>query len=96
MVSEQEIDDARAVEKAAHAAYIAARERHEQLRTTRACEEYKVGIGMFVVDNRRRKGIVVRVAPMSGGQPWVYAHEIKKDGSRGKRELSMYGDWTVV
>jgi hypothetical protein len=96
MVTDQEIRDAIAVEKAAHEAYVAARERREQLQVTQACQEYKVGIGMFVKDKRGRTGVVVRVKPLSDGRPWIYAHEMKKDGSRGKRELSMYAEWTVI
>jgi hypothetical protein len=96
MVTSQEISDAIAVEKAAYVAYTTARERRESLQVTRACEEYKVGIGMFVTDKRGRKGVVIRVTPWGDMRPWVYAHEIKKDGSRSGRQLSMYGEWTVI
>lgn len=96
MVSEQEIRDAIAVETAAHEAYAATREKREQLQITRACEEYKVSIGLFVKDKRGRTGVVIRIKPWSDSRPWVYAQQINKDGSRGKRELSMFEDWTVI
>jgi hypothetical protein len=96
MVSEQEIRDALAVEKAAHEAYAVAQRHREQLQITRACEEYKVGIGMFVKDKRGRTGVVSRVKPWADGRPWVVAREIKKDGSQSKRELNMFNDWTVI
>jgi hypothetical protein len=77
MVTAQELNDARAVETATHDAYLKARERREQLEITQACEEYKVGIGMFVKDKRGRTGVVCRVKPWTNaGRPWVYAYEI--------------------
>lgn len=96
MVTEQEINDAAVAAKAAHEVYVAARDKHERLRVTRACEEYKVGIGMFVTDKRGRKGVVIRVEPWDDSKPWVYAKEIRKDGSQGERELSMYSDWSAL
>jgi hypothetical protein len=97
MVTPEEIRDAIAVEKAAHDAYTAARDRREQLQVTHACEKHKVGIGMFVTDKKGRKGVVARVRPWADNErPWVYATELKKDGSRGKRELAMYADWSVI
>ncbi|HWX13484.1 MAG TPA: hypothetical protein VNY06_01165 [Methylocella sp.] len=96
MVTDQEIADAEAVLRAATTAYLEAKEKVHRLKETQACEEYKVGIGMIVSDRRGRTGVVCRVSPTYGGKPWVYAKQIKKDGSRGERELSMYSDWTVV
>jgi hypothetical protein len=96
MVTDKEIADAEAVRNAARTVYKEAEYKVERLKETQACEKYKVGIGMIVVDKNGRKGVVVRINPSYGGKPWVYAKQIKKDGSRGERELSMYSDWMVV
>lgn len=96
MVTEKEVEDAYAVEKAARQVYIEAKDRRQRVDEAHACEKYNVGIGKFVTDKRGRKGVVIRVLPWSNGRPWIYAKEIKKDGSQGKRELAMYCDWTVL
>src|SRR5258708_33808920 len=81
MVTDAEIIDAKAVLVAALKAYQCARDALEKLEITQACEQYKIGIGMFVTDRRGRKGIVSRVKPWNGSRPWVTAKQIKKDGS---------------
>jgi hypothetical protein len=96
MVTDQEIADAEATVRVTTKVYLEAKEKLARLKETQACEEYKVGIGMIVTDKRGRTGVVCRVNPTYGGKPWVYAKQIKKDGSQGEREFSMYSDWTVV
>jgi hypothetical protein len=96
MATKEEISDAIAVEKSAHEAYIAARERRESLQVTFACEQWQVGIGKIVVDTKGRKGVVVRVRPWDDMKPWIFAKQIKKDGSTGDREIQMFDRWTVI
>jgi len=92
MVTDAQISDAKAVLVAALKTYQDAKATLEKLEVTQACEQYKVGIGMFVTDRKGRKGIVSRVKPWNNSRPWISAMQIKKDGSAGDRELQMYDD----
>jgi hypothetical protein len=97
MVTDQEIAEAEATLRVTTAAYTEAKNKLERLKETRACEQFKVGIGMIVTDTKGRTGVVYRVRAWNdNSKPWVYAKQIKKDGSQGNRELSMYSDWSVV
>ena|ERR1700722_6429138 len=96
MITDQEIADARAAEKAAHDAYVNARDLCCEREIQRACERYSVKRDDVVVDKKGRKGVVCKVKPWSDSKPWVTAREIKKDGALGMRELQMYSDWTVL
>jgi hypothetical protein len=96
MVTDQEIADARAVEKAAGAAYTEAQRKLTNLLVTRACQQYGVGIGKVVVDQNNVKFSISRVKPIGETGVWLHGHKINKDGSPGKREQWIRPGWKVV
>lgn len=96
MVTDKQIADARAVEKAAYAAYTVASAKLEALTVTQACEKYNVGIGKVVVDREGRQFVIRRISPMESGMPWLYGNKIKKDGSPSERETWIRPAWKLV
>ena len=97
MVTEDDLERARAAEGLVRESYLEARRHREGLEVRHACEKWGVCIGAVVVDDMDQRGTVLEVQPWNNGRkPWLFVKGIKKDGSVEEREFRMCSDWTVV
>ena len=53
-------------------------------------------IGTIVKDNKGKEYKVTQLESLNWGKPWVNGNLKKKDGTWGKNNNHIYGEWTVI